>query len=465
MDHEVIVVGGGPVGLFLACELRLAGVSVAVLEQRAERGPHTKAMAVHARTVEQLAMRGLAEPLLTAGVRLPSWHFGFLGTKVDFTGLDSPYPFVLSHPQNRTEALLEEHATELGATVTRGEQVTAVSQENDGVRVESATGTTREAKWVVGADGAGSAVRTSAGVAFPGIEPSFYSYLGDVLADSPPPPGFHVVNEHGAMMVAPMPGGVYRIAGYDPAHQEHDGRREITLDELRGICERIAGRDFGIHDPLWLSRFDNTTRVAESYRQGRVLLAGDAAHMHFPAGGVGLNLGLQDAINLGWKLAAVIQGRAGEELLDSYDTERRPWGDDVARHTMAQTALITATGPEGLALRELLSGLLADFPAVSDRLARRLAAIDVSYPPADPGAHPLTGTRVAEADLPDARPVLLSPRPLPHASITATRLGIRVASGPATMIVRPDGYVWWATDDDDPDAAAGEALENLGVTF
>ncbi|GIM90838.1 FAD-dependent monooxygenase [Paractinoplanes toevensis] len=460
MDHDVIVVGAGPVGLLLACELRLAGVRVAVLEQRAERGPHTKAMAVHARTVEQLAMRGLAEPLLSAGVRLPSWHFGFLGTRIDFTAIDSPYPFVLTFPQNRTEALLEEKAIELGATVTRGVPVTAVSQDDSGVRVNDLT-----AAWVVGADGANSVVRRSAGVGFRGIEARFYSYLGDVLADDPPPPGFDVVNEHGAMMVAPMPGGVYRIAGYDPAHQEHDGRREITLDELNDICRRIAGREFGVHDPKWLSRFGNTTKVAECYRRGRVLLAGDAAHMHFPAGGNGLNLGLQDAMNLGWKLAAVVQGRAPAELLDSYDTERRPWGDDVARHTMAQTALITATTPEGLALRELLADLIGEFPDVSLRLARRLSAIDVAYPPADPAAHPLTGSRVTGADLHDAKPVLLSPRPLPHASITATRLGVRVATGPTTMIVRPDGYVWWATDDDDPDGAAGTALEALGVSF
>jgi len=464
VDHEVIVAGAGPVGLFLACELRLAGVRVTVLEQRAERGPHTKAVAMHARTVELLAMRGLAEPLLTAGVRVPSWHFGFLATRVDFTALDSPYPFVLSFPQNRTEALLEEHAWELGASVARGEQVTAVVQDPDGVRVQTAAGQEYRAAWVIGADGASSAVRQSAGVEFPGIDPRFHSYLGDVLADDPPPPGFAVVNEHGAMMVAPMPGGVHRIAGYDPARQDDDGR-EITLAELNDICVRIAGREFGIHDPRWLSRFDNATRVARSYRKGRVLLAGDAAHMHFPAGGVGLNLGLQDAMNLGWKLAAVVQGRAPEELLDSYDAERRPWGDDVARHTMAQTALITATTPEGLALRELLGGLVADFPEVSLRLARRLSAIDVAYPPDDPQAHPLTGSRVVEADLPDAKPVLLSPRPLPHASITATRLGVRVATGPTTMIVRPDGYVWWATDDPDPDAAAGDALEGLAVTF
>ncbi|GIF21580.1 2-polyprenyl-6-methoxyphenol hydroxylase-like FAD-dependent oxidoreductase [Actinoplanes tereljensis] len=460
MDHDVIVVGAGPVGLLLACELRLAGVGVAVLEQRAERGPHTKAMAVHARTVEQLAMRGLAEPLLTAGVRLPSWQFGFLGTRIDFTAIDSPYPFVLTFPQNRTEALLEEKAIELGATVTRGVEVTAVSQDDAGVRVNDLT-----AAWVVGADGANSAVRKAADIGFHGIEARFYSYLGDVQADDPPPPGFDVVNEHGAMMVAPMPGGVYRIAGYDPDHQEHDGRREITLDELNDICRRIAGREFGIHDPKWLSRFGNTTKVAERYRAGRVLLAGDAAHMHFPAGGNGLNLGLQDALNLGWKLAAVVQGRAPDELLDSYDTERRPWGDDVARHTMAQTALITATTPEGLALRELLGDLIGEFPDVSLRLARRLSAIDVAYPPADPAAHPLTGTRVPEADLHDAKPLLLSPRPLPHASITATRLGVRVATGPTTMIVRPDGYVWWATDDDDPDGVAVTALDGLGVSF
>jgi 2-polyprenyl-6-methoxyphenol hydroxylase-like FAD-dependent oxidoreductase len=427
---DVIIVGAGPVGLFLAAELRLAGVEVTVLERRAERSPITKGVAMHARTLELLALRGIADPFLDRGVRVPGWHFGFLERRVDFTGLDSPYPFVLSFPQERTEAILEERALALGARIERGIQAVGLLPSDDSVRVQTATGVL-EANWVVGADGAASAVRQAAGIGFPGTEPTFYSYLGDVVADNPPAPGFNVVNENGAMMVAPMPGGVHRIAGYDPRRQSA-GRTPLTLDELSETAARISGRDLRLRDPKWMVQFDSATRVAATYRTGRVLLAGDAAHMHFPAGGVGLNLGLQDAMNLGWKLAAVIRGRAGTELLDTYEIERRPWAEDVARHTMAQTALITATTAEGLALRGLLSDLMGTLPEMNLILARRLSGIDVRYPSADPGAHPLTGARVAtvEGGLADGRAVV-------------------VAEGVpgAAAVVRPDGYVWSAADD------------------
>jgi 2-polyprenyl-6-methoxyphenol hydroxylase-like FAD-dependent oxidoreductase len=205
------------------------------------------------------------------------------------------------------------------------------------------------------------------------------------------------------------------------------------MEELGETVERISGVEFGLRDPEWLTRFGNATRVAADFRRGRVLLAGDSAHMHFPAGGVGLNLGLQDAMNLGWKLAAVVQGRAADTLLDTYSAERRPWAADVAEHTLAQTALITATNPTGQALRALLSGLVRTLPDLSLVLARRLSALDVHYPA--PGAHPLVGTRVADALLLEGKP-LVSGRTL----------------------IRPDGYVWWATDGEDnpPD---------LGVTF
>ena len=415
----VVIVGAGPVGLFLAAELRLAGVGVTVLERRTERPPITKGVAMHARTLELLAMRGLADTFLDAGVRLPGWHFGFLERRVDFTGLDSPYPFVLSFPQDRAEAILEDRALALGARIVRGEPVVGLAQGDD-VSVRTATAEYR-AGWVVGADGAASTIRRLAGIDFPGTEATFYSYLGDVVADRPPAPGFNIVNERGAMMVAQMPGGLHRIAGYDPLRQQA-GRGDLTLDELRETSARISGADFGLHDPKWMTQFDSATRVASTYRSGRVLLAGDAAHMHFPAGGVGLNLGIQDAMNLGWKLAAVAQGGADESLLDTYEAERKPWAEDVARHTMAQTALITATTAEGLALRKLLSDLMGSLPEMNQLLARRLSALDVAYPAADP----LVGTRVPVADMPDGRPA------------TVTLDG-------RTVIVRPDGYVWGLT--------------------
>ncbi|MEV4349838.1 FAD-dependent monooxygenase [Actinoplanes sp. NPDC049596] len=418
-ETEVIIVGAGPVGLMLAAELRLAGVSTVVLERAAAPAPHARALGLHARTLEQLAMRGLQEPFLSAGVRVPSWHFGFLRERLDLTRLDSPYPFMLAFPQNRTEAILEQRALELGARVLRGVPVTGLTQDADGVRVSTGDGPGWRASWVIGADGAGSTVRRSAGIEFPGTDADTYAYLGDVQADAPPRPGYGVQNEKGALIVAPAPGGLLRFTGYDPQDQSA-GRRELTLDELREITTRIGGTDFGLHDPVWLSRFGNATRVAAQYRKGRVLLAGDAAHMHFPAGGVGLNLGLQDAMNLGWKLAEVIGGRRGDELLDTYHDERHPWAEDVAEHTLAQTALITATSPTGQALRHLLGNLVERLPELSLILARRLAGLDVRY--GTPGE--LAGSRVAETGeaLIDGRPA--------EAVIDGQR-----------VTIRPDGYV------------------------
>ena len=460
-EVDVVIVGAGPVGLFLAAELRLAGVGAVVLEREPEPVPHPKALGLHARTLEQLAMRGLAEPFLAGGVRVPAWHFGFLDQRLDLTGLDTPYPFMLAFPQNRTEAVLQERALALGARIVRGDAVTDVVEDGDGVRVETESGVTWRAGWVVGADGAGSTVRRAAGIDFPGTAADTYAYLGDLSADAPPRPGYGVQNERGALIVAPLPGGLLRFTGYDPEHQE-PGRRDLTMAELSETTRRISGTDFGLRDPAWLTRFGNATRVAAAYRRGRVLLAGDAAHMHFPAGGVGLNLGLQDAMNLGWKLAAVVQARADATLLDSYHDERHPWAVDVAEHTLAQTALITATTPTGQALRRLLSDLIGALPDLSRTLARRLAGLDVRYD--RPGTHPLTGTRVAATGdaLLSGRPALAG-RPGPATIDQATRAGFEIDPLPVAAtaaLIRPDGYIWWATDDEtDPELPA------LGVRF
>ena len=439
----MIVVGAGPVGLLLAAELRLAGVNTVVLERAPEPFPHPKALGLHARTLEQLAMRGLADPFLAGGIRVPAWHFGFLSQRLDLSRLDTPYPFMLAFPQDRTEAVLLERALALGARIVRDTTVTGLTQNPDGVRVE-AGGRTWQAGWVVGADGAGSTVRKAAGIGFPGTDADTWAYLGDLYADAPPAPGFGVQNERGALIVAPLPGGLLRFTGFDPRDQE-SGRRDLTLEELRETTTRIGGTGFGLRDPAWLSRFGNATRVAAEYRRGRVLLAGDAAHMHFPAGGVGLNLGLQDAMNLGWKLAAVVQKRADATLLDSYHAERHPWAEDVAEHTLAQTALITATTPTGQALRSLFSNLIGTLPDLSLALARRLSALDVHYP----GARPLTGTRAAEAGLPGTQHPLIGTR-VAAADLVDGRPEVR-----GSTIIRPDGYVWWATDD----------VPDLGVRF
>jgi len=277
------------------------------------------------------------------------------------------------------------------------------------------------------------------------------------------------------------------VAGFDPAFQEPGST--LTEAQLRAsVRAATGGRDFGLHDSTWRSRFGNATRQAARYRAGRVLVAGDAAHMHLPTGGVGLNVGVQDAMNLGWKLAAVVQGRAGDDLLDSYQAERHPVGTALLTDTRAQTALITTFTPEGLALREVMAGLLARDPALGAELATRMSGLAVSYPPAKagsvPGPHQLTGQRVPDlvADgtslfqlLHAGRPVLLvfAGATVPDGTVAVARgLGIETHQAElwpghekvTAALVRPDGYLWWASDDP-AGAGAPEILRSLGVRF
>ncbi|GAA0481419.1 hypothetical protein Ade02nite_56770 [Paractinoplanes deccanensis] len=422
---DVIVVGAGPTGLWLSAELALAGLSVTVLERRAEPVTFSKAMGVHARTLEVLAMRGAQGPLLAAGRPVPDWHWGVLRSRLDLTALDTPYPFMLAVPQERTEAVLQEHALALGVRIERGREVTGLRQEDGEVLVEA--GETLSAAYVVGCDGGGSAVRKASGIGFPGTPARVVGFVADAVLDDPPPPGFSLVAPAGALLVAPAPGGLFRLGGYDPRHQ--DVAAPFPADELRDFLVRATGRDFGLREAVWLSRFGNATRQADVYRSGRILVAGDAAHIHFPTGGVGLNTGVQDAMNLGWKLAAVLKDGAPRSLLDSYHDERHPVSAAVGADTMAQTALLTAITPEGAALRAAVEQLLAD-PAANRAMAERVSGLSVAYPPADPAAHPLTGRRAPASSFPllhQGRPVVL-------------REG-------ATMLVRPDGYVGWASDD------------------
>ena len=469
-SEPVVVVGAGPVGLWTAAELALAGVVVVVLESATERSPHSKAMGMHPRTLEVLAMRGLEQRFLDEGVPVPSWHFGMLENRLDFSVLDTPYPFMLAIPQVRTEELLEEHALTLGARILRGHTVTGLEQDDDGVTllVTSPDGEyTRRAGYVVGADGAGSTVRKAAGIEFPGTDTTSYGYVAEVRLTSPTVVSAH--NEHGALISVPVPGGRHRIGGVD-AHN-NGAPDPFTLDALRATAIRVAGSDFGMHDPSWLSRFGNATRVARNYRRGRVLLAGDAAHMHLPAGGVGLNVGVQDAMNLGWRLAAVARGAADRGLLDGYHDERHPIGEKLAEHTLAQSALITATTPDGMALRSLLSTLISTVPEFSLALARMLSALDVAYPST---GHPLVGTRVPGlfASLRTGRPVLLDTTGTLGAEVIALAgvLGMEMLVGeqPWTIaevvVIRPDGHVWWASDATD-EAEVAAALKGLGVTF
>ncbi|SNY42990.1 FAD-dependent oxidoreductase [Paractinoplanes atraurantiacus] len=405
--EDVIVVGAGPTGLWLSAELALAGLSVTVLERRPAPAEFSKAMGVHARTLEVLAMRGVAEPLLKAGKPLPTWHWGFLPSRLDLTALDTPYPFMLAVPQTRTEAALEEHALRLGVRIERGHPVGAVHAYDDHVVVDGV-----EARYVVGADGGGSAVRKAAGIGFPGTGGSVVAFVADAVLDDPPPPGFSVVGPAGSLILAPAPGGRFRVAGYDPQHQ--DTAAPFPVEDLRDFLIRVTGGDFGLREAYWLSRFGNATRMASAYRAGRVLLAGDAAHIHFPTGGVGLNTGIQDAMNLGWKLAAVIRGEAPSTFLDTYESERRPVSEAVAADTQAQTVLLTAITPEGAALRAAVSAMVAQ-PGINLGLAQQISGLSVAYP---------SGGRAPASTF----PLLHAGRPIP-------------LPGDESLLIRPDGYL------------------------
>ncbi len=451
--EQVVVVGGGPVGLWLAAELRLGGASVTVLEARQERDPHSKALTIHPRTIEVLACRGIADRFLAEGMRIPSGHFAGLDDRMDFRVLDTPYPFTLALPQARTEELLEEHAFSVGVEVLRGERVDGLTQRPDGVTVHGTT--TVDAEYAVGCDGARSTVRTAAGIDFPGTDATSWGWLGDVVLDDPPPrPVLSVTGADGGVMVVALPGGVHRFVGSDPTGNRTTWPGELTLDELRATVVRVTGSDFGMRDPRWLSRFGNTTRQAAEYRKGRVLLAGDAAHVHFPTGGVGLNVGVQDAANLGWKLAAVVTGRAPESLLDSYHAERHPVGVDLLRATRAQTALMTGYTPEIAALRSMLSDFIGAVPDFSRVLAERLSALDVAYP-APEGAHPVTGRRAPDLRFADGATLFGSLRDGRHVLVGAGSHDDAVAAGTpvdppgewadvTAALIRPDGHVAWA---------------------
>lgn len=490
--ESVIVVGAGPVGLWLAAELALAGVPVLVVERRPEPRAYSRALGIHARTLEVFGMRGVVGHFLAEGLPLQDWHFGMLRSPIDLRSLDTDYPYLLALPQQRTEELLELHATDLGVSVLRNRAVVGLTQHDDFVSLHldgSRGAGTLRADYVIGADGSGSAVRQFAGIDFPGTEPTTYGYLGDVMLDAPPPG--QAVREHsaeGALIALPMGDGRYRITGIDARHQ-HPGE-EFSFEALRDITVRMLGTDLGMRDPSWLSRFSDRTNLANTYRSGRVLLAGDAAHLTWPAGSVGLNVGIQDAMNLGWKLAAVIQERADPGLLDTYHAERRPVGAALAQHSLAQGALINATSVSGQALRGWLSNIVDQHPAVGHAVAEELSGLDVRYPTDDARAHSLVGRRVPDVPIDDGgrnlftqmscgRAVLMNiaGTDWPKARIKLAKLGIPVVrpgaewaapdwSSLGALLVRPDGHVAWASAvSADLEGEVIRGVEEFAVTF
>jgi 2-polyprenyl-6-methoxyphenol hydroxylase-like FAD-dependent oxidoreductase len=478
---DVAVVGGGPVGMWLAAELHRGAVRPVVLERRAERPPYSKALTIYPRTVEQFAMRRLVDRWLAEGAPVPSSHFAILKSRLDFSFLDTRYPYTLFLPQRRTEELLEEHLAELGVPYLRQHAVTGLRQDETGVDldVDSPGGpVVVRAAYVAGCDGAASVVRAAAGIDFAGTPDSWQTILGDIeLTDPPRTPALTLNQPGGSVYMVALGGGRHRLAVVDHATLYDLTDRPVTFGDLRASARRVAGTDFGMRETpdAWLSRVGNATRQAACYRAGRVLLAGDAGHTHYPAGGQGLNLGLQDAGNLAWKLAAEIRGWAPPGLLDSYHAERYPVGLDVIDDSLAQCALFANPSREGIALRDRFSAMLAAHPSLCRELAVRLSGLAVRYPPAGQAAgqvaDQVAGQRVPDLDLRDApaatifgllhsaKFVLLRLGSAPAAPAGfACRLDVVTAelatdrpewAGIRAMLIRPDGYVAWASRADD----------------
>lgn len=466
--YDVAVVGGGPVGMWLAAELYRGGVRPVVLEKRAERPPHSKALTIYPRTLEQFAMRGIAERWVREGTPVPSSHFAILTNRLELDFLDTRFPYTLFLPQRRTEELLAGHLAELGVPLLRGHAVTGVRQDRDGVSldVESAAGRAEvRAAYVVGCDGGGSAVRRAAGIEFPGQPSSWTSIMGDVEMTAPPPGRALTLNRPGgSVYLVDLRDGRWRLATVDHAIMFDPPGKPVTMEDLRQSAMRLAETDFGMRETArtWLSRVGNECRQAIAYRSGRVLLAGDAAHIHFPAGGQGLNLGLQDATNLGWKLAATVRGWAPDGLLDSYQAERHPVGLEVIDDSLAQCALFANTTPEGVALRDRFNVLLGEHRELRRDLARRLSGLAIRYG--------TDGCRVPDLELRGAaapsvfgllrraRFVLLSLAPgaltVPGGyrdrldAVTAELAGDRPDwRGVRAMLIRPDGHLAWMLRD------------------
>jgi 2-polyprenyl-6-methoxyphenol hydroxylase-like FAD-dependent oxidoreductase len=494
-EHAVVIAGGGPTGLMLAGELALAGIDAVIVERRTSQDlDGSRARGLLSRTIEVLDQRGIAERFVSAGQVHPA--HGFAMIPLDLSDFPTRHNYVLALWQSDFERILAGWVVgELGVPILRGREVVGFAQDDDGVDVELSEGASLRAKYLVGCDGGRSLVRRAAGIDFPGLDPSTSWMIAEVEMDGEPELGFRrdSVGQH-----ALGPAADAGLVGVLLTERDVEHTGDPSIDELREALVSVYGTDFGLRRASWISRFTDMTRQAAAYRHGRVLLAGDAAHVHPPQGGQGMQTGLQDAVNLGWKLAQVVKEISPERLLDTYHAERHPVGARVLRNTMAQVAL-GKPDDRHKALHDTMTELLSmDEPR--KRIAAELCGLDIHYDLGE--GHPLLGRRMPDLDLQtadgptrvftllhDARPLLLnlgepggfdiSPWADRVRLVDATHDGVwelpalgEIAAPPA-VVIRPDGHVAWAGDLTDPElpralatwfgAAADRWLPSEGV--
>ena len=466
-EHSVVIAGCGPAGMMLAGELALARIDVVIVEPRTSQVVDgSRAGGLHSRTIEVLDQRGIAERFLSEGQAFPA--VGFAGVPLDISDFPTRHNYLLALWQSIFEPILADWVEELGVPILRGLEVVGFAQDDTGVDVELSDDTSLRAEYLVGCDGGRSLVRKAAGIDFVGSEPSTSWMIAEVEMDEEPEIGIRPEGGGIGPVNRAEGGGPFRVVLIE-RQLEHTG--DPTLQELSEALVSAYGTDFGVHSPTWISRFTDMTRQAVSYRQGRVLLAGDAAHVHPPQGGQGLNTGVQDAVNLGWKLAQVVNKTSTESLLDTYHAERHPVGARVLHNTMAQVAL-AGTDPRHQALRDTMVELLGmDEPR--KRIAAMLSGLDVHYDLGE--GHPLLGRRMPDLDLDtadgptrvftllhDARPLLLNLGEPGGIEISSWANRVRLVdakhygtwelpvlgeiASPQAVLIRPDGHVAWAGD-------------------
>jgi 3-(3-hydroxy-phenyl)propionate hydroxylase len=462
-EHAVVIAGGGPTGLMLAGELALAGIDVAIVERRASQDlDGSRAGGLHARTIEVLDQRGIVDRFLSQGQE--AQIAGYAWIRLDISDFPTRHPYGLALWQKHIERILAGWVGELAVPIYRGREVTGFAQDDSGVDVALSDGESLRAEYLVGCDGGRSVIRKAAGIAFPGWNPTTSHLIAEAELAEEPEWGLRR-DEHGIHSLIRSGDGPVRVM---VTEQRLDRTGEPTLRDLREALITCYGTDYGIHSPSWISRFTDMTRQAAAYRKGRVLLAGDAAHVHYPVGGQGLQIGVQDAVNLGWKLAQVVNRTSPEPLLDTYHAERHPVAARVLRNTMAQVALLR-TDDRTDALRDTMSELLGmDGPR--KRIAAMMSGLDIHY---GLGAgHPLLGRRMPDLDLDtangplrvytllhEAQPVLLNLGESGGFNIAPWTDRVQVidarfagtwelpalgqVAAPDAVLVRPDGYVAW----------------------